>query len=98
MFKQVANIAVKEFIQLTRDWLMLVLIILAPTLELALLAQATGQGITDLPAVVVDQDRSRVSRQIATAVDNTDELKVVAYLDTPEQVDAWLQQIGRAHV
>ena len=92
MFRRIANLAYKEIIQLTRDWLMLVLIILGPTLELVLLARSTGQGVTHLPVVVVDQDHSQASRQIVTALDNTDELDVMAYLDSPDQVDTWLER------
>jgi ABC-2 type transport system permease protein len=90
MLNRIGNLATKEIIQLIRDWLMLVFIILGPVLELILLAQSTGQGVTDLSVVVVDQDRSQTSRQIIAAIDNTEELKVVAYVDSPDQVAAWL--------
>jgi drug efflux transport system permease protein len=89
---RIRNLVSKELIQLRRDWLMLVLIILGPTLELVLLAQSTGRGITHLPTVVVDQDHSQISRQIVAAIDNTQELDVVAYLDSPDQVKTWLDQ------
>jgi ABC-2 type transport system permease protein len=92
MFKRIENLATKEVIQLTRDMLMLVLIIVGPTLELVLLAYSTGQGTKHLPAVVVDQDQSRVSREIVAAIDNTDELDVVAYLDSPAQIADWLDR------
>jgi ABC-2 type transport system permease protein len=92
MFKRIVNLTFKEIVQLTRDWLMLVLIILGPTLELALLARSTGQGVRHLPVVVVDQDRSEISRQIVAAIDNTDELVVVAHLDSPDEVQVWIKR------
>ena len=92
MFKRIANLAYKEILQLTRDWLMLALIIVGPTLELVLLAHSTGQGITHLPVVIVDQDRSEISRQLVAAMDNTEELEVVAYLDSPGEVDTWFKR------
>jgi len=92
MFKRIGNLAAKEIIQLTRDALMLLLIIVGPTLELVLLAYSTGQGVRRLPMVVVDQDRSRISREIVAAIDNTDELDVVAYLDSPDQIADWLER------
>lgn len=92
MFKRIGNLATKEIIQLTRDWLMLALIILGPTLELVLLAYSTGHGVTHLPAVVVDQDHSQLSREIIAAIDNTDELDLVAYLDSPDQIADWLER------
>jgi ABC-2 type transport system permease protein len=45
-----------------------------------------------LPVVVVDQDHSQISRQIVTALDNTEELQVITYLDAPEQVNPWLER------
>ena len=92
MLRRISNLAAKEILQLTRDGLMLVLIILGPTLELVLLARATGQGVRHLPVVVVDQDHSQVSRQIVTALDNTEELQVITYLDSPGQVNRWLER------
>jgi ABC-2 type transport system permease protein len=92
MIRRIINLTVKEIIQLLRDRLMMTFIILAPVLELVLLAHSVGQGIQDQPAVVVDQDRSQLSRQIITAIDNTDELDVLTYLDSPEQVEAWFRR------
>lgn len=92
MLKRIGNLAGKEIIQLTRDWLMLVLIIVGPTSELVLMAYTTGQGIQNLRAVVVDEDRSRLSREIVAAIDNTEELDVVAYLDSPGQIADWLER------
>ncbi len=92
MFRRIANLASKEILQLTRDVLMLVLIIVGPTLELALLARATGRGIQHLAVVVVDQDRSPISRQLGAAMDHTEELQVVAYLDSPDEAAVWLQR------
>lgn len=92
MLKRIANLASKEIRQLTRDVLMLVLIIVGPTLELALLARATGQGIRHLSVVVVDQDRSPISRQLNAAMDNTEELQVVAHVDSPDEAAVWLKR------
>ena len=92
MLNRILNLTVKELIQLRRDWLMLLFIILAPVLELVLMAQSTGQGVTNLPTVVVDQDRSSVSRQMIAAIDNTDELRVTAYLDSPAGIAGWLDR------
>jgi len=44
LIRRIANLAAKEILQLTRDWMMLVLIILGPTLELVLLARSTGRA------------------------------------------------------
>ena len=92
MLNRIGNLASKELIQLTRDLLMLVLIIVGPTLQLALVARATTQGFHHLPVVVVDQDRSALSRDLITAFNNTEEIEVVAQLDSPTELDRWLAQ------
>lgn len=92
MFTRIINIALKEILQLTRNWLLLIFLVLGPTMELVLLAHATGQGLKHLSIVVVDQDRSQTSRQIISTLDNTEELNVVAHLDSLDQVDAWMER------
>jgi ABC-type multidrug transport system permease subunit len=90
MFKRIVNLASKELVQLTRDWLMLTLIIVGPTLELVLLARAVSHGISHMPAMIVDQDHSEFSRQLVAAIDHTDELDVTAYADSIDQMNTWL--------
>lgn len=92
MVNRIGNLATKELIQLTRDLLMLVLIIVGPTLQLALVARATTQGFHHLPVVVVDQDRSALSRELITAFGNTDEIEIVAQLGSPTELDRWLAE------
>jgi ABC-2 type transport system permease protein len=98
MLKRIVNLAGKELVQLSRDWMMLVLIIVGPTMMLSLLARSTGRGITALPVVVVDQDRTALSRQLVTALDNTDELQVTAFVDSPNEAAGWLKRNAAALV
>jgi ABC-2 type transport system permease protein len=92
MLFRVGNLAQKELWQLTRDTLILIMILVAPVLQLALIARATTQGFHHQPIVVIDQDHSALSRQIVTAFDNTAELHVVALLAAPGEIDPWLDQ------
>jgi ABC-2 type transport system permease protein len=92
MFFRIGNLAQKELWQLTRDVMILIMILVGPVLQLALIARATTQGFHHQPIVVVDQDHSAVSRRIVDAFDHTEELRVVAFLDSPEQIDPWLDQ------
>ncbi len=92
MLFRIGNLAQKELWQLTRDVMILIMILVGPMLQLALIARATTQGFHNQPIVVVDQDRSDLSRRIVEAFDNTGELKVVAFLDSPDQIDPWLDQ------
>lgn len=92
MLFRIGNLAQKELLQLTRDVMILILVLIGPMLQLALIARATTQGFHHQPIVVVDQDHSALSRDLISAFNNTEELKIVAYLDSPDQIDAWLDQ------
>ncbi len=92
MFFRVGNLAHKELLQLTRDVMILIMILVGPVLQLALIARSTTQGFHHQPIVVVDQDHSTLSRRIVEALTNTAELKVAAFLDSPDQIDPWLDR------
>src|SRR5512139_3789675 len=92
MLFRIGNLAQKELLQLTRDVMILILIMVGPVLQLALIARATTQGFRHQPIVVVDQDHSALSRRIVEAFANTEELKVTAFLDSPDQINPWLDQ------
>jgi ABC-2 type transport system permease protein len=79
MFLRIVNLIRKELIQLSRDRLLALFIILAPMLQLVLLAQNTGRGVRDQLLVIVDLDHSRLSRQLVADLDNTEELQVRFY-------------------
>jgi ABC-2 type transport system permease protein len=79
MLLRIANMVRKEMIQFSRDRLLALFIILAPMLQLILLAQNTGRGIREQPVVIVDLDHSRLSRQLTADLDNTEELRVQFY-------------------
>lgn len=74
MVYRIANLIRKEFIQVSRDRVLAAFLLLAPILELALLAQATGQEIRNRPFAVLDLDRQAYSRRLVAAMDNTETL------------------------
>ena len=92
MLFRIGNLAQKELLQLTRDVMILILVIVGPVLQLVLIARSTTQGFHHQPIVVVDQDHSALSRDIIAAFDHTEELSVQALLAAPDQIDAWLDQ------
>ena len=55
MLFRIGNLAQKELLQLTRDVMILIMILVGPVLQLALIARATTQGFHHQPIVVVDQ-------------------------------------------
>lgn len=97
MLVRVWNLMVKEFVQISRDRLLVAFLILGPVLQLALLAQATSKDIDHLALAVLDLDRTRVSRKLIAALDNTEKLDLRHYTGKMEEVRRLLDQ-GRADV
>jgi ABC-2 type transport system permease protein len=79
MLRSIGKLAQKEFLQIFRDRLLLTFLIFGPVLQLILLGQAAGRGIHHQPLAVVDQDRSALSRQLITALENTGDLDLRYY-------------------
>jgi ABC-2 type transport system permease protein len=92
MLLRTGNLIVKELIQFGRDRLLATFIILAPALQLLLMAQAVSRGITDQPVAILDLDHSASSRELVSRMVNTDVLSVEFYVDTPEEVRALLDR------
>jgi ABC-2 type transport system permease protein len=85
------GLVIKELLQLGRDKLLLGFIILGPMLELLLMGGLSGGGVENLPLAVVDLDRSRVSRELVTRLDQTDELFINRYGENVAQAQEWMQ-------
>jgi ABC-2 type transport system permease protein len=97
MLFRVANLIVKELIQFRRDRLLSMFIVLAPALQLILLAQAIQRGVSEQPVVVLDWDRSAPSRRLMAALDNTEELIVRYDVQSEEEMRQLLDQ-GKARL
>lgn len=63
---RIGHIVRKEFHQLKRDRRLLTIVFVAPILQLVLLGYAANLDVKDIPTVVLDQDRSRESRELLT--------------------------------
>jgi ABC-2 type transport system permease protein len=97
MLLRIGNLIIKELIQFRRDRLLSMFIILAPTLQLILLAQAIERGVSEQPVVVLDWDRSSSSRRLLAAMDNTKELVVRYDVQSEEAMRRLLDQ-GQARL
>lgn len=97
MFYRIINLTYKEFIQVSRDWVLVIVLIIAPVIQLSLLAWNTGRSVKNLPLVVWDMDQSRTSRELITALDNTEELRLSYYAQSAEQAYQCLD-LGKADV
>jgi ABC-2 type transport system permease protein len=88
MLTRIWTLAIKELLQLRRDKLILLFVLLGPVSELALVAWATSGDIEHLPTAVVDRDHTAASRALVQALENTDTFDANFYpLDEEEARD-----------
>jgi ABC-2 type transport system permease protein len=86
MLIRIGNLIVKEFIHFGRDRVLTLFILLAPALQLVLLAQAIERGVSEQPVAILDLDHSRLSRQLVVRMDNTEELHVRFHVESTEEI------------
>jgi ABC-2 type transport system permease protein len=76
MLKSILNLAWKEILQLVRDRVLLLFLILIPGSLLFLIAESTGGGIRGIKFAVWDQERSAFSQELITAITNTSDFQL----------------------
>ncbi|MBN1978954.1 MAG: ABC transporter permease [Anaerolineae bacterium] len=86
------SIVVKEVLQLSRDKVLMGFVILAPLLELALMANMVGDGAGNLPMAIVDKDLSRASRELVVLLDQSDDLRLEMRAENIDQARQAMQQ------
>jgi ABC-2 type transport system permease protein len=92
MLHRIWSVVVKEFLQLSRDKVLMGFVILAPLLELGLMANMTGDGVGNLPLAVVDRDTSRASRELVAKLDQSEELLLTTYAENVGQAREAMQR------
>jgi ABC-2 type transport system permease protein len=92
MIRRIAHLARKELIQIQRDRLLMLVLLIGPVLQFYLLGQVSSSDIRLLPMAVVDQDKTSLSRQLATALDNTPELRLTYSLEDRGEMDDLLAE------
>jgi ABC-2 type transport system permease protein len=83
-------VLIKEFIQLRRDRVSFVMIIMIPLIQLLLFGYAINTTPRNLPTAVLLQERSDVGRSILAALNNTSYFKVTALPTTEAELDRLL--------
>ena len=77
----------KEFIQMRRDRLTLMLMTLVPVLQLLLFGYAIQTDVRHLPTGIVDESRTPQSRDLIAAFENTGSFRVIAQYDDRGALD-----------
>ncbi len=82
----------KEFLQVVRTREMLMLLIVLPIVQLIILGYAITTEVKHLKLVALDQDNSRMSRELVQAFSTTDRFDFQGYVQHEGEVGTYLRQ------
>jgi hypothetical protein len=90
-------IGVKEFRQIGRDRLTLLILLFVPTFFLLLYGYALNFDIRNVPLAVHDNDRSTQSREVVSGFVNSGYFDLTATVDSPAELDSVIDRdVARA--
>jgi ABC-2 type transport system permease protein len=85
----------KEMIELRRDPRLLFIVIVAPILQLFLLAYAATTDVREVPVLIVDADRTSASRDVVARFAASPSFAIAGVVSSPHEINAYLDD-GRA--
>lgn len=91
------QVIVKEFLQIRRDLRMIPVIFVAPVVQITVFGFAVNTDVTNVPLVLVDQDRSAASRDFVSQFLDSGYFEVVATEERADAAERWLA-VGRAQL
>ena len=91
------RVIVKEFLQLRQDKRMIPLIFVAPVLQISLFGFAVNTDVTNIPTVLVDQDKSGASRDLVNRFVHSGYFELVGVEERADAIESWLIA-GRAQL
>ncbi len=91
------QVIVKEFLQIRRDLRMIPVIFVAPVVQITIFGFAVNTDVTNVPTVLVDQDKSAASRDFVSRFVDSGYFDVVASEEQIEAAERWLAA-GRAQL
>src|SRR5690606_32425126 len=81
----------KEFIQIIRNKVLLLIMTAMPIVQLLLLANAASNDVKNVNLVIVDLDQSQSSRLLKGKIEAVNEFSIVAYTYSNTQAMPYLQ-------
>ncbi len=97
MFKGFGSIFYKEIIQISRDPITLVLMLVIPMLQLTIFGYAINTDVRNIKTVVYNLDIGQQSRDLIAAFENTDYFSITEYAGSDEALNRAIVG-GRAKV
>lgn len=88
--RRIVAVARKEFIHISRDWRILVSVLLMPVIQLLLFSYAISFDVKNVPTVVLDQDQTAASREFLSHFQQSDFFRVVAYVANDADIDGYI--------
>lgn len=85
-WRRVRLLVWKEFLQLSRDRLIVPMLLIAPVLQLLMFGYVVGSDIQNLELAVLDRDNTMQSRQAAEAFTSTRYFELTARVGTEEEL------------
>lgn len=92
MIRRLLFVMWKELIELRQDPRLFGIIFIAPVVQLTVLGYAASTDVTNVPMVLVDQDRSPASRELITRFEGSPYFRIVGVEPTVDAVDPWLMR------
>jgi ABC-2 type transport system permease protein len=87
----------KELIELRQDPRLFAVVIVAPIVQLFLLAYAATTDVRDVPVVIADADRSASSRDLVSRFAASPSFTIAGLVSATHEIDAYLER-GRATI
>lgn len=87
LLRRVIAVTRKEFIHIRRDPRMLASILVLPVIQLLLFSYAISFDVTDVPTVILDQDRSTASRDYLASFEHSEFFRVVDHIESDVEAD-----------
>ena len=81
----------KELIELRQDPRLFGIVVMAPIVQLFMLAYAATTDVRNVPIVVADADRSQASRELVSRFDASTSFTVIEVVSSPDDVDAVIE-------
>jgi ABC-2 type transport system permease protein len=82
----------KELIELRQDPRLFAIVVMAPILQLFMLAYAATTDVRDVPIVIADADRSTASRDLVSRFDASPSFTITKVVSSPDAVDTALER------
>ncbi len=97
MFSRIKELIIKEFIQISRDKRMLLIVFIAPLIQLILFGYAITTDIENISTAIWDMDRTPESRDFISGIEDSGNFNLNYYIDSEHEITNLLES-GDAQV